>query len=302
VAPGPGAKQILAYADYMRCEQALSPRTISYRCWTIRGVLRRLLDEKRSLRDITINDIDRLLAERVERYGDARITVQTYACTLRTFFRFAEARGWCRSGLAAAIKGPRVYSQEPLPVGPSWVDVERLLATTKGDHPIDVRDRAILMLLVSHGFRAGEVIWLRLDDFDWEREQLSISRAKSSRVQTYPLSHPVGEAVLRYLKEVRPRCSHREVFLTCRAPFRPLGAGLWRIVALRLRHLGVALPHSGPHALRHACATHLLSKGLSLKEIGDHLGHRRPDTTRIYTKVDLVGLRRVADFDLGDLR
>jgi site-specific recombinase XerD len=63
----------------------------------------------------------------------------------------------------------------------------------------------------------------------------------------------------------------------------------------------VLIPHHGPHALRHACATRLLAQGLSLKEIGDHLGHRQPDTTRIYAKVDLVGLRSVAEFDLGGL-
>ena len=49
------------------------------------------------------------------------------------------------------------------------------------------------------------------------------------------------------------------------------------------------MPHYGPHALRHACATHLLAQGLSLKEIGDHLGHQSPETTRIYAKVDLAG-------------
>ena len=66
--------------------------------------------------------------------------------------------------------------------------------------------------------------------------------------------------------------------------------------------LGASIPHHGPHALRHACATHLLAQGLSLKEIGDHLGHCDPDTTRIYAKVDLPGLRQVAaDFDLGGL-
>ena len=49
-----------------------------------------------------------------------------------------------------------------------------------------------------------------------------------------------------------------------------------------------------PHALRHACATHLLNEGHSLKEVGDHLGHRSPETTRIYAKVDLVALRTLA--------
>jgi site-specific recombinase XerD len=73
------------------------------------------------------------------------------------------------------------------------------------------------------------------------------------------------------------------------------------MVRRRFQALNLDLPHYGSHALRHACATHLLAQGLSLKEIGDHLGHRDPDTTRIYAKVDLTGLRQVGDFDLGDL-
>jgi integrase/recombinase XerD len=52
---------------------------------------------------------------------------------------------------------------------------------------------------------------------------------------------------------------------------------------------------------RHACATHLLAQGLSLKEIGDHLGHRSSDATRIYAKVDLAALRGVGDFNLEGL-
>ena len=65
--------------------------------------------------------------------------------------------------------------------------------------------------------------------------------------------------------------------------------------------MGLSLAHHGPHVLRHACATHLLSQGLPLKEIGDHLGHRNPAATRVYAKVDLVGLRQVADFSLEGL-
>ncbi len=117
----------------------------------------------------------------------------------------------------------------------------------------------------------------------------------------YPLCRPVGDAVLRYLREVRPRCDRREVFLTLRAPFHPLSFALGAMVQRRLRALGLTLPRYGPHALRHACATHLLSQGLSLKEIGDHLGHRSSDATCIYAKVDLAALRAVADFSLEDL-
>jgi site-specific recombinase XerD len=92
------------------------------------------------------------------------------------------------------------------------------------------------------------------------------------------------------------------VFLTLKAPFGPLSSGvLYDVVSDRLRPLALPLRHHGPHTLRHACATHLLAAGFSMKEIGDHLGHRKVDTTRVYAKVDLGGLRQVANFALGEL-
>jgi site-specific recombinase XerD len=100
--------------------------------------------------------------------------------------------------------------------------------------------------------------------------------------------------------KARPKTGHREVFLRLLPPFAPLTvAGLGCMVQLRLRRADLKLPHYGPHALRHACASHLLAEGLSLKEIGDHLGHADPRSTRMYAKVDLEGLREVARFDLG---
>ena len=59
---------------------------------------------------------------------------------------------------------------------------------------------------------------------------------------------------------------------------------------------------AGGHALRHACATRLLAEGLSLKEIGDHLGHRSTSATSTYAKVNMGALREVGAFDLGDVR
>ena len=67
----------------------------------------------------------------------------------------------------------------------------------------------------------------------------------------------------------------------------------------RFARLGITGMPRGPHLLRHACASHLLEEGFSLKEIGDHLGHRNPQSTRIYAKVDLRGLREVARFEVG---
>lgn len=296
----PHAALIAAFADYMRCDRGLSPSTIRNRCWLVRRFLDRLSITDGSLHALTISQIDAVFTSMLSQDGYARATIQTWAGELRAFFRYAEMRGWCRSGLAAAIQSPRVFALTSLPGGPSWDEVRQLLATTEGDRWADIRDRAILMLLAIYGLRAGEVIHLRLEDFDWERELLSVACTKTRRTRTYPLCRPVGDAVLRYLKEVRPRCVQREVFLSLHAPVRPLSS-LYAVVSARLLPLGFAIPHIGPHALRHACATHLLAQGLSLKEIGDHLGHQDPDATRIYAKVDLVGLREVADLDLGGL-
>jgi site-specific recombinase XerD len=76
---------------------------------------------------------------------------------------------------------------------------------------------------------------------------------------------------------------------------------MYCLVSVLLARLGIASPKHGPHALRHACATYLLNSGLSLKKVGDHLGHANLSATQIYAKTDLVALRAVAAFDLGGL-
>ena len=246
--------------------------------------------------------MNELLAQKVRNNQYSRVGIRRWASAMRPFFRFAEGRGWCCRGLADAIKTPPVFRHEGLPLGPSWDDVNRLLAAAKSDCPVDIRDRALVLLLAVYGLRAGEVTTLRLDDFDWERELLTVPHGKRQRPRTYPLCRPVGDAVLRYLQKVRPRANRREVFMTLLAPFRPLhSASVGGMVSRRLHALGLTLPHYGAHALRHACATHLLAQGLSLKEIGDHLGHQSPEATRIYAKVDLAALRMVGDFTLEDL-
>ena len=295
----PCGKKIKAFADYMRHEAALSPATIYSRCWWVRQFFGLLPIKGDGLHEITPHRIDMTFQKMLEPGGYARTTIQACAYALRAFFRFAEAQGWCPKGLATSIQAPRVFSQASLPLGPSWDDVRRLLTLTEGDEPHNIRARAMLMLLAIYGLRAGEVNRLRLEDFDWEHEVFRVVSSKSRRVRTYPLTRSVGDAILRYLQEVRPRSSHRELFLSLTPPFRPVRQSLSEVVRDRLQSLQVSLPHYGPHVLRHACATRLLAAGLSLKEIGDQLGHANLNSTRIYAKVDLAGLREVADLDMG---
>jgi site-specific recombinase XerD len=256
----------------------------------------------RPLSDVRPTDIDAYFAHG-RAHGWCRVTVRNAARALRSFCRHGATRGWCRPDLAEAIHGPRVYAAEVLPAGLDWADVQRLLAAADTNRAPDVRDRALLMLLAIYGLRASEVVTLRLDDVDWGRDQLHVPRVKRRDAQIYPLLPSVGNAILRYVHTVRRPSAHREVFLRLTSPFGPLSRGAaYGIVCHRVNALGVRTTHRGPHALRHACAARLVTAGLSLKEIGDHLGHRSTSATRIYAKVDLPHLREVAAFDLGGLR
>ncbi len=86
------------------------------------------------------------------------------------------------------------------------------------------------------------------------------------------------------------------------APIRPLSSvAVSGVVSRRLRRLGVTGKRLGPHALRHGAAQHLLDHGLSLKEVGDYLGHRSLAATEVYAKIQLSALREVADIDLEGL-
>ena len=205
----------------------------------------------------------------------SRVSISGIVAALRVFLRYMASCGECHPRVGEELRGPRLYAQESLPSGPAWTDVHRLLADAGGDSPADVRDRAILMLLAVYGMRSGEVRSLRLDQIDWRERAVRVFRLKRRQPQVYPLLPSVAEAVARYIDSVRPKAHHPEIFLGLLAPHRPLSSGaMSALVRNRFMALDIQAQHRGPHALRHACAARLVAEGLSMKEIGDHLGHR----------------------------
>ena len=270
-------------------------------CWWASDLLEWFQEQKVPLRQISLVHVDRFM-ERLSSQGLSRVTLATAAKALRRFLGYAYQQGWSRRDLVQGVLSPRLYRQENLPGGPAWPDVKRLIAATDGSSVGQLRNRAMLLLLAVYGLRSGEVRGLSVEDLDWSRRILRVHRSKTARVQEYPLTTAMGQALQRYLEEARPDCARRELFLTLHAPFRRLSAGaLYRVTHGLMEGLQIASPKHGPHALRHACASYLLNGGLSLKEVGDHLGHRHLSATQIYAKVDLAGLRTVATFDLEGL-
>ncbi len=290
-------------ADFIAAQQAgrwLSEATCRSARWQITRFLDYLEQRGVALRDVAPTDVDAFFEHMAPRW--VRSSLRTSAKMLRRWFGYCETRGWVLSGLADAILLPRIYRHEGLPLGPTWDAVGRMLAETNGDDPASIRDHAIILLLSVYGLRSGEVRRLCLDDIDWLHDRIRVVRSKSRREETVPIEPRVGNAIARYLRDGRPKTDGRVVFLTLLAPYRPLSAGgLYNVVRRHLSEVESPKRGLGPHGLRHACARHLVESGRSFKEVGDHLGHRSPDATRVYAKVDLISLRKVAFDDLGGL-
>lgn len=292
------------YIKYMCEEQGLSEQTIIYRFFQLQHFLIHIYEKHKTFMEMTPSFLDDLITQEYHINKYSRITIRSYISNIRSFLRYGQNQKWCQKNLADSIKLPRIYQYETLPLSPNWEDIKKLLANTKTDHPTDIRDYAILMLISTYGMRSSEIKYLCLEDIDWKNEIIYVKRAKQSKSQAFPLSKSIGEAIINYLKKVRQNnCSLREIFLCMKAPYRALSRrSISTIVSRRLLPLDLKIKHHGSHSLRYACATHLINEGISLKEISDYLGHQALDNTRIYAKVDLTNLRKVSsDFKLGDL-
>lgn len=290
------------FIDWMRHERGLSDNTIaSWTRWT-GHFLRWCQSHGLTLDALQPQHLDNSLST-YQASGWNRRSVGFIVAMMRVFLRQAASRGECTCTLAGSIFGPRVYSLEGIPASLSWDEVQQVLATASGSSEQDVRDRAILMLMAIYGLRRGEIVALRLDQIDWAGQKLHIWRLKRHQPQVYPLVAAVAQALARYIDQVRPAVVDPAVFITLKAPRKSMPPQtLYELVRQRLRAIGIDRPKMGPHALRHACASRMLAQGLSLKEIGDHLGHSSTQATTAYAKVDMTALRAVAAFDLGGVQ
>jgi integrase/recombinase XerD len=302
--PTPEKGHYEAELDEFIASQQVSRWQSKATCRSARWQITRFLDylDHRGvvLGEVEPTDVDAFFGHMSQRWS--RSSLRTSAKMLRSWFGYCETRDWVRSGLSEAILLPRIYRHAGLPLGPTWDAVGRMLVETNGDDHASIRDHAIILLLSVYGLRSGEVRRLCLGDIDWPHDRIRFIRSKSKRKESAPLEPRVGNAIARYLRYSRPKTDSRVVFLALLAPYRPLSTGgLYGVVERHLSKIGLPKKGRGPHGLRHACARHLLESGCSFKEVGDHLGHRSPDATRFYAKVDLVSLRKVALDDLGGL-
>lgn len=225
--------------------------------------------------------------------GAARRSMQA---ALRTFFRFCLYQGYINVPLDLAVPTLRTYRLASVPRGLPDGQARQVLQGIDRKTLVGLRDYAILQMLYTYGVRGGQLRALRLEQIDWNRNQILFEPSKGGKASLLPLTTEVGESLLDYLQNSRPPSLYPQVFLTTRAPYHPLprSSSLSVIVERCIRSVGIEIPHKGAHVFRHAFATRMLQQGHPLKAIADVLGHRYLGTTFIYTKVDFNNLQQVA--------
>ncbi|MFL9989453.1 site-specific integrase [Paraburkholderia sediminicola] len=283
-----------AYAEYLRAAQALAETTIINYVPFVRDFLHHCFgDGKVTLSRLRAVDVVSFVRVRAPRLHLRRAKLMTTA--LRSFLRYVRYSGDVTLDLAAAVPVVANWSMPSIPRAISADQTRHLLASIDRRTAVGRRDYAILLLLARLGLRSGEVAFLELDDIDWRAGQLSVRR-KSGQRSELPLPVDVGKAIAAYMQHGRPYSASRRVFLRAKAPITGFRgqSGVGSVVRHSLQRAGIDAPTMGAHQFRHGLATQMLSHGASLSEIGEVLGHRHPQTTKIYSKVDIKALRTLA--------
>ena len=284
------------YESYLIKQRGLSPRTVE----TAQRFANRFFDhrfgtgmiELKKLRAAdAIGFVGHLLG------GKHPHRHETAATHLRTFFQYLFGRGITASNLALSLPKVARNRDTRLPRHLRPEGVEAVLASVRSNPRHGARDYAMLLVMARLGLRAVEVIAIELEDIDWRAGELLV-RGKGKLHDRVPVTAEVGEALSRYLREERGETSCRKVFVTHRAPHRAFKDS--QIVNAILKD-GLAAtgqrpvtPYVGSHLLRHSLATRLVNAGASIDEVSDVLRHRSRESTMVYVRLDIEGLRSIS--------
>jgi integrase/recombinase XerD len=293
--PCPVEVEVERFATYLRESRGLAETTIAGHSGILCTFLRflRLDGETAPLEQLESRQIDVFLRKSAQ--TNNRFSLQHIVATLRAYLKERHAQGILSRPLHLQIDTPRVYRGERLPRALPWPQVQAFLQSIDSSDPFGRRDFTLLYLGAAYGLRSGELVRLTLDDVDWCERTLRIRQTKTRQTLQLPLTDEAANVLIDYLRKARPESPRRELFLRMRAPFVALQpASVHDVLEHRIRCSGLDLPLFGTHMLRHSFATRLLQQGVSLKAIGDTLGHRDIESTSVYLRLQVDDLREVA--------
>jgi site-specific recombinase XerD len=242
---------------------------------------------------ISAANIDSFMKKRCEALSIS-LRKEVASC-LRSAFRYWHLAGIISEDLAFLVPSIRSYALSSVPSFISWEEVQQLLQAFDRNTKLGKRNYLIILLLATYGWRAGELVNLTLDDINWRNNCIRIYHTKTKVTSTYPLLSDIGTAIIDYLQNSRPPTKYRNLIIRAIPPTVPFASatGISDVVrrAFCLAEIKPLFSRCGAHTLRHSRAVNMIDHGIPFKTVGDMLGHRSPNSTMIYTKVDLKRLR-----------
>ena len=287
---------LLKFTEYMKINH-FSPRTIESYTRNIRY----FLDFLAELKIENIAEADRrLLADYQARVyltahrGKplAATTQRTRIIAVRHFYQYLVKAGAVLHDPTSKLDLPRIPKQLPKNIL-TKKEIGALLGIPKLTTARGIRDRAILELLYSTGIRASELINLTVHDLDLKNQELRINKGKGSKDRIVPLGESACDFLVMYLRESRPQIAPPgQSLLFVNQSGRKFGRShLHSLINRYAKKAGLST--TGPHALRHTCATHLLKGKADIRQIQELLGHACISSTQVYTRVEISDLKRV---------
>ncbi|HRC12032.1 MAG TPA: tyrosine-type recombinase/integrase [Dermatophilaceae bacterium] len=284
----PAQAAVTEWCAWMRAQRGLTEKSIAAYCYYAGGLLDtvRAADGSVQWDRLNASVVNAYVADRGRPYG---VVARAHIVgSVRCLLRWALSTGRLDRDLSAGILKPP-GTKRSLPRGVAAEQVAALLAICDSAKTIGARDRALVLMLVRLGLRAGEAARLMLDDIDWASGQVTVTG--KGREHVLPLPVDVGQALEAWLR-LRPDALDRAVFVRIRAPRQMMTAsGISGIIA-RLSGLAGIDPIYA-HRLRHTAAMDVLAAGGTLTEAKELLGHVYTVTTMTYAKVDLASLREL---------
>jgi integrase/recombinase XerC len=289
------SQALSGFVKYLTGERALSQHTLRAYEGDLRSLLSHAASEGAAQpRDLELGTLRRWLGVQSQA-GVARSTLARRAATARAFTAWALREEHIPADPALRLKAPK--REHSLPGVLQSQQLARLLAKLEEaaaeGQPLPLRDRAIVELLYATGIRVGELTGVDIDDLDPDRRTLRVI-GKGNKERTVPYGVPAALALDDWLRRGRPKLVRDNS-----GPALFLGARGGRMDQRQVRSLVSALfealgdtSASGPHALRHSAATHLLDGGADLRAVQEILGHSSLATTQIYTHVSVDRLRK----------
>jgi integrase/recombinase XerD len=284
-----------AYRQHLTEVRGLARTTVEHHGSMVREFMEYLFSGREAFQisELSPEHVEGFIRSVAKRFD--RGSLQHVIAYLRGFLRFLKMHGYGPQRREFPIDTPRVYRQEQLPQSLPWDTVRTFLDRIDRSSRAGLRDYAMFLLIAEYGLRGCDIANLQLSDIDWRAGELRVRQRKTGQPLLLPLTAPAARALVAYLRNGRPLCAYREIFLTAVAPIVPLKRqAVGYAFRNRVRASQLDLPFEGVHCLRHSYAVHLLRRGISLKTIGDLLGHTSAESTCVYLRVNVDDLREVA--------